>query len=321
MNNEHWLFTPAETATAYVKWAEHLQNTPGINYGCCLDKVMIPLHPGDLMAVVGRPGSGKSAFAAYMAKRTALDIVRRKASDEVVIYVTWEQPVEEFEAFFQAGEDYSSTDLAWGRVDLDKVKRGAVRRPAVPIWLMGNSVTSPNAHREQMFVETVFDEIRNLEEEFGKRPVLICLDYLQKIPSRRGGERIQQVTDATVGMKDLAMAVGVPVIACVQAGRGTDARRDPIPTMADAQWSSAIEQTADKQIAVFRPIRQWQPDEKAVIAVGGRDYDNTPELFIVRLLKQRFEIGYGTFAVHFVPQTLELRDYAFEDIPLNEAAT
>ena len=69
--------SPGDLAQSYVRWAEQLQTNPGITYGCVLDKHLIPLHPGDLMAVVARPGHGKSSWMAYMAKKTAKDIVKR----------------------------------------------------------------------------------------------------------------------------------------------------------------------------------------------------------------------------------------------------
>jgi replicative DNA helicase len=316
-----WLFTPAETSAAYVQWAERLQRLPGITYGCVLDKVLIPLHPGDLMAVVARPGHGKTAWMAYMAKRTAQDIKARGATDECVIYVSWEQSVEEVEALFQSGTDYSSTDLAWGRVDIESVKRGAVHRPSVPVWLMGNSVIKPDARRPPMAVNVVYEQIRKLAEEFGIHPALICLDYLQIIPVYGAQERNAQVHEATVQAKELALSVGCPIIAGVQACRGVDARTDPMPALADAQWSSAIEQTADKQIAIFRPAKHWPPGtpqgvdhETVPVSISGsvHQFPVTQELMLVRLLKQRFDIGYGTFAVRFEPQTLTMSDYAME---------
>jgi len=117
MNDNLFLHPPAESTTRYVQWYEKLLNTPGIDYGCVMDKRVIPLHRGDVMAVLARPGHGKSSFMAYMAKREANKIIDRKTEkDECVIYVSWEQPIEELEAFFQSGANYNSTDLAWGRV-------------------------------------------------------------------------------------------------------------------------------------------------------------------------------------------------------------
>lgn len=310
-NNTRRLFlhTPADVAQSYVQWAEKLQTEPGITYGCVLDRFLIPLHPGDLMAVVARPGHGKSSWMAYMAKKTALDIVARGAEDEVVVYVSWEQPVEEIEAFFQSGDDYSSTDMAWGRVPLDTIKRKASRRARLPIWFVGTSLRHAGVRKPRLYIERVLQAIEAMHEEYGKKPALVLMDYLQIIPVEKGERRYEQVAEATFQTKELLMNIGCPGIAGVQARREVDDYANPIPTMADAQWSSAIEQTADKQIAVWRPVKTHDPAKHPTIELGGVEYVNDERLLVIRLLKQRFERGYGTFAVRFTPQTLEVRDY------------
>jgi replicative DNA helicase len=293
-----------------VQWAEKLKSDPAIDFGCILDKHIIPLHPGDLMAIVARPGHGKSSFMAYMAKRAAADIVKRGAwEEEAVVYVSWEQPVEELEAFFQSGGAYTSSDMAWGRVPMDVIKKQAVKRINMPIWFIGHSIRHSNIPKPAMTAEVVYSVIESMYSEFGRKPKLVLLDYLQIMKTSAGGDRMSQVTQATYDAKELGMRAGVPILAGVQASRGVDAYKNPIPTMSDAQWSSAIEQTADKQISVWRPAKTHSPDEYLTIPVDGVEYKNDEELFVVKLLKQRFEKGYGAWAVRFKPQTLELYDY------------
>lgn len=319
--SRYFLHTPAESTTNYVKWAEELQRSVGIQFGCILDRHIIPLHPGDLMAVVSRPGQGKSSIMAYLARKTAREIVKReKQGEECVVYVSWEQPVEELEAFFQSGEEYSSTDLAWGKVDIEAVKRQAIKRPSLPVWMIGYSIADAKNKKPPMSVDMVYGAIRGMFEIYGLKPVLICLDYLQIIPVSRARERTEQVENATIEAKHLGMDVGCPIIAGVQARREVDKYKNPIPTLSDAQHSSAIEQTADKQIALWRP---WKSEENKAeeekeksILVGKHRFDITPELLVVRLLKQRLDVGGGTWAVHFKPQTLELNDIdVYHDLP------
>lgn len=312
-----FLHSPADATQSYVTWAEGLANVPGIKFGCVLDKFVIPLHPGDLMAVVARPGHGKSSFMAYMAKREADAIVKRgKVGKEAVVYVSWEQPVEEIEAFFQSGDDYSSSDMAWGRVPLDTIKRRSIKRVNLPIWTIGHSLRHANIKKPHMTVDMVYEAIEAMSAEYGIRPTLVCLDYLQIVKTNNGGDRLTQVTDATFAAKELAMRVGVPIIAGVQARRSVDDQRDPLPGMADAQWSSAIEQTADKQISLWRPSKTHLAEDHPQIEIGGINYTNNEELFAIKLLKQRFERGFGVWAVRFRPHTLELFDYDRQRIDL-----
>jgi len=307
-----FLHSPADATQSYVHWAERLANEPGITFGCVLDNFVIPLHPGDLMAVLARPGHGKSSWMAYMARREALDIVKRGKQDkQAVIYISWEQPIEEIEAFFQSGDAYTSSDMAWGRVPLDKIKQRAIKRVNLPVWTVGASLRHANIKKPTMTVDMVYQAIEAMYEEYGISPTLVLLDYLQIVPAGPG-ERRDQVTEATYNAKRLAMQIGAPIIAGVQAARSVDAYKKPLPTMSDAQWSSAIEQTADKQISIWRPSKTHPIDDHPVIDIAGVDYFNDEDLFVIKLLKQRFERGFGIWAVRFKPQTLELFDYQKE---------
>ena len=312
-----FLHSPADATQSYVTWAEALAGQPGINFGCVLDSFIIPLHPGDLMAVVARPGHGKSSFMAYMAKREAEAIIRRgQMGKQAVVYVSWEQPVEEIEAFFQSGDSYTSSDMAWGRVPMDTIKRKAIKRVNLPIWTIGHSLRHANVKKPRMTVDVVYQAIEAMYDEFGISPTLVCLDYLQIVKTDSGGDRLTQVTDATFAAKELAMRVGVPIIAGVQARRSVDDQRDPLPGMADAQWSSSIEQTADKQISLWRPSKTHLHEDHPSIDIGGVMYANDEELFVIKLLKQRFERGFGVWPVRFRPHTLELFDYTKREIEL-----
>lgn len=304
-----FVYSPDTVAQNYVQWAKKLQNFRGIDYGCVMDNHIIPLHPGDLMAVVARPGHGKSSFMAYMAKRAAT--LADPSKNQVVLYISWEQSIEEIEAFFQSGENYSSTDLAWGRVDVNAIERQSVKRAGLPIWMIGYSINDSNKRREPMTIDVVYEAIKEIRYERGYEPILICLDYLQIIPVHKARERMEQVTEATIQAKHLAMEVGVPIIAGVQATRRTDERFNQLPTMSDAQWSSTIEQTADKQISLMRPIKSMEPGD--TVDVGGTDYIVDENLLLIKLLKQRFDVGYGVWAFDFRPQTLILND-----IPTNK---
>lgn len=311
-----FLHTPGDLAQSYVNWAEKLQSEPGITYGCDMDNSVIPLHPGDVMAVIARPGHGKSSWMAYMAKKTAQDIVARKAENEVVVYVTWEQTVEEIEAFFQSGADYSSSDMAWGKVPMDTIRKKAIKRGNLPIWTMGESKRHEGIDRPKMTVNYVYAAIESLQQDYNVKPVLVCMDYVQVMPTDPNKDKTGQVSDAINNAKQLAMRAGVPILIGVQAGRQVDTYKNPIPTMMDAQWSSAIEQVCDKIIAVWRPIKTHPPDDNPTIPINSIEYTNNNELFVIKLLKQRFDAGYGLWAVSFKPHLLELVDYTKQEIYL-----
>lgn len=304
---EFFLHTPAQSTSNYVQWAEWLQTAPKIDYGCILDRFVIPLHPGDLMAVLARPGHGKSSFMAYMAKRTAQKIVERGDTRKCVVYVSWEQSVEEIEAFFQSGQGYTSTDLAWGRVPLEKVKEQSIKRIHLPIWMIGYSMKDADKQKPPMTVQMVYDTIRAIRYDYGYEPILACFDYIQKIPVTGKRNRTEEVTEAIFEAKRLAQDIAVPIMAGVQASRETDHHSIQVPMMGDAQWASSIEQEVDKELSLFRPIKVLKAGE--FIEIGEREYKVDENLLVIKLLKQRFDNGSGVWAVRFEPQTLTVSDY------------
>jgi replicative DNA helicase len=306
-----YLHTPASVTRSYVQWAERLKTEPGITFGCVLDQFIIPPHPGEMVAVIARPGHGKTSWMAQIALREAERIMKSGDKDEIVVFVSWEQPVEEIEAFFQSARSgYSSTDMAWGRLGMDVVRQGAISRAELPIWTIGTSIETANQPKKPMYIDDVLQTIEDIHATYGKRVTMAVFDYIQIIPIKGKSSRMEQVGEAALQVKRTAMQIGAPVFVGVQASRDVDSYgKAQIPTMKDAQWASTIEQAADKVFAIWRPIRSLLPSEEPYISIGGKQYENNESLFVIRLLKQRLERGFGVWAVHFDPGTLALHDY------------
>ena len=307
--------TPAELATEYVQWAEQIQGDAGIPFGVpCVDEVMIPLRAGNLVPIIARPGHGKTSIMAYLARNEAKRIqARGKESSEIVVYITWEQAAEELESFFQASGKYSISDFAWGRVDLDDIRRQAVKRAGVPIWVIGHGIGRAGQGMPRMTPDLVLQAIESMEADFGVRPVLLLFDYIQIIPIPTARERVQQVTEAPVRIKELALRIGAPAVVGAQARREVDDRAIKIPEMRDAQWASAIGQTADKLLSLWRPA--MTEEVGAIIELeGGQKYPVTENLLILRMLKQRGDQGRHTLAMYFEPQYLKLAELETKEI-------
>lgn len=305
------VFTPAEISTAYVEYAEkireHAEN--GLTWGVpSMDKAIIPLRPGDVVGIIARPGHGKSTLSAYLAKRTAMNIMRENGQDrQCVVFCTFEQTVEECEAFFECGTQYNVSEFAWGKVPMDIVKRQAVKRIDLPVWLMGKSLVR-RRRTPRMTPDTIYRAIDSIEADYGVKPALVVLDYIQIVPVEHARERVQQVGEAILKSKELAGEIGAPIVVCVQAKRQVDTYQSKIPTAADCQWASAIEQAADKLLGIWRPCLT---DEKLIgetIKVAGREVVLTQNLFVAKLLKQRWYSAGHVFLLHFDPAAVKLAD-------------
>ena len=272
-------------------------------------ELVIPARPGQLIVFTSRPGHGKTSFLARWAKVEARRIQARGMADrECVIYVTMEQVAEEMESFFQGGEGkYSITDFAWGRVDLDVIRREAVKRAGLPIWVIGHGIGRAGQGAPRMFPETIMAAIESMREDFGVQPTLLCFDYMQLFPIRDARERVQQVTEAPIRIKEVASRVGAVAAVGAQARQEVDDYKEKIPTSRDAQWASSIHQTADKHFVFMRPAAY---QEGGLIEIEGEpgSLQVTQNLFIMRMLKQRFAPGRHQWLLHFDPALLRLEE-------------
>ena len=310
------VFTPSEISDAYVQYAErirqHAEN--GLTWGVpSMDKAIIPLRPGDVIGIIARPGHGKSSLAAYLAKRTARSIMQGNGrGKQCVIFCTFEQTVEECEAFFQSGQQYNVSDFAWGRVPMDLIIKQSIERINLPVWLMGRSLVR-RREAPRMTIENIYRAIDSLEKSeadggYGIKPALVIIDYIQIVPVENARERVQQVGEAILQSKELAANIGAPVVVCVQARREVDSYKVKIPTASDCQWASAIEQAADKLLGIWRPCLTHAKSIGDQVEVAGRKVTLTQNLFVAKLLKQRWYEAGQVFLLHFDPAAVKLAD-------------
>lgn len=81
----------------------------------------------------------------------------------------------------------------------------------------------------------------------------VVVDYLGLIQdTEKGRKRYEMITDISIGLKNLARDLEVPVIALAQLNRGPEQRKDARPDLADLRDSGGIEQDADAVILLHR---------------------------------------------------------------------
>ena len=82
---------------------------------------------------------------------------------------------------------------------------------------------------------------------------ILFVDYAQKINgSRRGMNRLEQVTEVIQSLKNLAKELQIPVVSLAQVNRNVDSRGNRRPAMGDLSDASEIEKEADMILMLYR---------------------------------------------------------------------
>jgi replicative DNA helicase len=213
-----------------------------------LDNMLAGLQNSDLIILAARPSVGKTTFA--------LDLARQ-------VGVFAKVPVGIFSLEMGADQLVDRMLAAQAGVDLWRLRTGKLSSEgpnndferlsdAMGVLAQAPIFIDDSGSLNIMEMRTM---ARRLQAEHNLG--LIIVDYLQLMEgrSRNGDNRVQEISEISRGLKQLARELNIPVIALSQLSRAVESRPDQIPKLSDLRESGSIEQDADVVMFLYREDR------------------------------------------------------------------
>jgi replicative DNA helicase len=206
-----------------------------------LDNMTAGLQRSDLIILAARPAMGKTTLVTNLAYNVAT------VAKQSVLFFSLEMSKEQLVDRMLA--DASGVD-AWnirtGNLsdeDFSKISEAMGEMSEAPIYLDD----TPGL--------TVMEMRTKARRAAHDAPLgLIIIDYLQLMSGsgKDNGNRVQEVSEISRGLKLIARELNVPVIALSQLSRSVENRSPQIPQLADLRESGSIEQDADIVMFIYR---------------------------------------------------------------------
>jgi replicative DNA helicase len=214
------------------------------------------LHKSDLTILAGRPGMGKTSLATNMAFAAAQRHVRdmedgidpAKSAGAAVAFFSLEMSADQLATRILAEQSgISSENLRMGKIskaEFQNLARAAAELSTLPLYIddtPGLTIASLRARA------------RRLKRQ--KAIGMVVVDYLQLLQGSgrsSNDNRVQEISEISRGLKQLAKELDLPVLALSQLSRAVEQREDKKPMLSDLRESGSIEQDADIVLFVYR---------------------------------------------------------------------
>lgn len=319
-------FTPFNTALREaVNIAEAAYKRDGNLAGVAthlidLDKQLGGLHGSDLLILAGRPSMGKTALAtniAFNAANAYREEVQEDGSRKVV-----DGAVVGFFSLEMSSEELATRILAeHSGISSHRIRRGEVTAEEFPRLVDASNALS---HVPLFIDDTAGLTVSALRTRARRLKRLhnlglIIIDYLQLVLPSAGSRpenRVQELSQITRSLKNLAKDLQVPVLALSQLSRAVEQREDKRPQLADLRESGSIEQDADVVMFVYREeyyLERAKPDDGSDKIIEWQEkMDRVHNVAEVIVAKQRHG-PVGRVALYFEPSLTKFSNLARDD--------
>jgi len=206
-----------------------------------IDNRLSGLQDSNLVILAARPSQGKTSLALNIMQYAALH------QQQPVGFFSLESSREELVDRLLASQSGVDTwKITTGNVseeDLHKIADAMGILADAPMFIDDTPGLS---------VMEMRTKARRLQLEQGVR--LIVVDYLQLAISRNLENRVQEVSEISQGLKNIARELNCPVLALSQLSRQVEQRGLHKPQLSDLRDSGSIEQDADVVMFLWKPM-------------------------------------------------------------------
>ena len=224
-----------------------------------LDGKLAGMQDSNLLILASRPGQGKTSLALNIAQHVAV-----KEGLPVGIFSLEMSKEELVDRLLVTQSDVDAWKLKTGKLDdedFDRLQEAMGILADAPLFIDD----TPAANILEMRTKA-----RRLQVEHGLS--LLIVDYLQLIHGRNLENRVQEVSEISQSLKNLARELKIPVLACSQLSRAVEQRGTRKPQLADLRESGAIEQDAD--VVMF--LWKQDPDKNEEVKLDIQKHRNGP---------------------------------------------
>lgn len=205
-----------------------------------IDNKLSGLQDSNLVILAARPSMGKTSLALNISQYVA---VHQQVPVGIFSLESSRQELVDRLLSSQSGVDYwKITTGNLNEDDFGKVGEAMGILADAPLFIddtPGQSILEMRT------------KARRLQAEHGVK--LIVVDYLQLAISRNLINRVQEVSEVSQGLKNIARELNCPVLALSQLSRSIEQRGEHRPQLSDLRDSGSIEQDADVVMFIYRP--------------------------------------------------------------------
>lgn len=209
-----------------------------------LDRITGGWQKSDLLILAARPGMGKTAFVVTMAKNAAVEF-----NKPVAIFSLEMSSIQLVKRLISSETELAQDKILKGNLEnheFVQLNERIKKLATAPLFIDDTPALS---------IFELRAKARRLKEN--QKIELIIIDYLQLMSGGPDGKgnREQEISQISRGLKSLSKELEIPIIALSQLSRQVENRPggSKRPQLSDLRESGAIEQDADMVMFIYRP--------------------------------------------------------------------